>query len=155
MSSRTTEAGALLVIYGIGDGRTGTDENSRGSSRLIRLTLPIGAMAPAIAREAVARFGSVVDSGLQTHAQLLVSELVSRQLRRTSTDRNGLLALDISPTPRGLRIEVRDDERHPILVQPDPGEPTLGWELQLVAELADRWGLRHETHTTLWFELDR
>ena len=38
--------------------------------------------------------------------------------------------------------------------RPDPGEPILGWELQLVAELADRWGVRHDTRTTLWLELD-
>ena len=44
---------------------------------------------------------------------------------------------------------MTDDDERPVLVPPDPGEPTLGWELQLVAELADRWGVRHETFTTL------
>jgi hypothetical protein len=54
--------------------------------------------------------------------------------------------LDIPLTPSRLRVEVTDDNERPELVPPDPGEPTLGWELQHVAELADLAATAGEKH---------
>jgi hypothetical protein len=134
---------------------TQASEDPEHDVRLFRRTLPIHPTAPAIARDAIARFGGVTAPGLQSHAQLLVSELVTHRVRRAPPDTQDVLSLDISLTPSRLRVQVTDNHEQPVLVSPDPGEPTMGWELQLVAELADRWGLRHDASTTLWFELDR
>jgi hypothetical protein len=136
------------------DASSATGEQPQGDARLIRHSIPIGTTAPAIARNALAEVADELPSGLLSHAQLLVSELVSHRVRLTSNVRHGVLDLDISLTRRYLRVQLTDDDGPPDRVLPDPGEPTLGWELQLVAELSDRWGMRHDTRTTLWLELD-
>jgi hypothetical protein len=142
MSIRTVDAGSA------------TGEQPHCNARPIRRTIAIGATAPAIARNALAEVADELPSGLLSHAQLLVSELVSHRVRLTPDLRHGVLDLDISLTRRYLRMQLTDDDRRPDRVLPDPGEPTLGWELQLVAELSDRWGMRHDARTTLWLELD-
>jgi hypothetical protein len=142
MSTRTVEASV------------GTGKQPQGNARLIRRSISIGATAPAIARSALTEVADELPSGLLSHAQLLVSELVSYRVRLTSDLRHGVLDLEISLTQRYLRVQLTDDDCRPDRVLPDPGEPTLGWELQLVAELSDRWGMRHDARTTLWLELD-
>jgi hypothetical protein len=136
------------------DGSSATDLRSPNSVRLVRRAIPIGPDAPATARDALADVAGTIASGLLFHAQLLVSELVSQRVRIAPADSHGVLDLVISRAPGYLRVQVTDEDSRPLLVRPDPGEPILGWELQLVAELADRWGVRHDTRTTLWWELD-
>ena len=80
--------------------------------------------------------------------------MVSHRVRLTSDARQGELDLDISLTRRCLRVQLTDNDLVASRARPDPGEPELGWELQHVAELSDRWGMRHDTRTTLWWELD-
>jgi hypothetical protein len=132
---------------------------SRGADRAtavaVRSTvraIPTGPEAPAIAREAIAETGAIADPSARYQAQLLISELVSHRVRVRGGEQGGTLGLEILLTPGHLRVEVSDDAR-PEIAQLEPGEPSLGWELQLVAELADRWGIRHDRLTVLWFEL--
>ena len=129
-------------------------EQSQDDPRVFQWVIPIDQTAPGIARGCLAEVAGTLSSGVLSHAQLLVSELVSHQVRLTSDERRGELGLDISLTRRCLRVQLTDDDRRPSRARPDPGEPVLGWELQHVAELSDRWGMRHDTRTTLWWELD-
>jgi hypothetical protein len=144
MSTRTHIADALTPLR----------EQSGGDARAMHCAIPIDQSAPAIARKVLAEIGGTLSPGLLSHAQLLASELVSHRVRATPDARDGELELDISLTRSCLRVQLTDDECRVPRVRPDPGEPVLGWELQQVAELSDRWGMRHDTRTVLWWELD-
>lgn len=119
--------------------------------RLVRHVIAIGPTAAVEARDALASVADTVTPRLLSHAQLLVSELVTQRVRLAPNDGDGVLQLDISLTPRYLRVAVTDDDLRAL---PHPSERSSGLELQLVAELSDRWGMRHDASTTLWSELD-
>jgi anti-sigma regulatory factor (Ser/Thr protein kinase) len=71
---------------------------------------------------------------------LLVSELCSNAVRHTASGHNGTFEVTISVGLRGVRISVRDDgsDQQPVV---RPAEPCAGGRgLQLVKQLADRWG---------------
>jgi hypothetical protein len=127
-------------------------EDSEHPARLITRVLPASAAAPAMARETFASLADALTSELVRDAQLLVSELVTHRVRLV---REGTLLLDVSMTGGGVRVQVTGDERGSARPPVDSGEPALGWELQIVAEIADRWGIRQNGLTTIWFELDR
>jgi hypothetical protein len=129
-------------------------ERSQDDPRVARWAIPIGRTAPGIARGCLAEVAGALPSSVLSHAQLLVSELVSHRVRLASDTPGGKLDLDLSLTRRCLRVQLTDSDPRPSRARPEPGEPVLGWELQLVAELSDRWGIRHDTHTVLWWELD-
>jgi hypothetical protein len=118
--------------------------------RFIRKAVPIDACAPAVAKRLLASLASLASGELMAHAQLLMSELVRQRVSYAQPDRSDELWIDISLTPDRLRIGVIDPDHHSMGAAPAPR-----WELQLVAELADRWGMRHDTTTTIWFELDQ
>jgi len=127
-----------------GDGRPGP----------LDLTVPVGPLAPANARAAVAGWlsGRVAD-GVIEDARLLVSELV------TNCVQHGRLAADapvrISAHVAGdvLRLEVHDPGRHGS-VRRRVGNPSGGgYGLSLLELLATRWGVDRATGTHVWFEL--
>jgi hypothetical protein len=115
-------------------------------------TLPSGADASVIAREALCNLEDVLTSDVLRDAQLLVAELLAHRMHGRPPDRVGTLDLDLSVTRQRLRVQVVDNDRGP---PASSDEAPVGWELQLVADLADRWGIRRDGHTTVWFELDR
>jgi hypothetical protein len=113
--------------------------------------LPVSDQAPKIARDAIAPLTDELGSELARDTQLLISELVTHRVRR---ERAGKLRLDISLSAGAVRVEVTDDRRAAPPVR-DSHEPTLGFELHIIAQLADRWGIRRNWLTSIWFELDR
>lgn len=129
-------------------------EHPQDEPRVAKWSIPIDRAAPGIARGCLAEVAGALSSGVLSHAQLLVSELVSHRVRLVPDERRGELDLNISLTQRCLRVQLTDNDRRPSRARPEPGELVLGWELQLVAELSDRWGMQHDTRTTLWWELD-
>jgi anti-sigma regulatory factor (Ser/Thr protein kinase) len=75
---------------------------------------------------------------------LLVSELCSNAIQHTASGRNGTFEVTISVGLRGVRISVRDDgsDQQPAV---RPAEQCAGGRgLQLVKQLADRWGYRED-----------
>ena len=116
--------------------------------------------APALARGALDDLADDLPSDLLRDTKLLVSELIThRVIRRpldpAATDGDESVALAVFLTPRGVRVQVRYDERGSVRPYPAEAEPTLGWQFHIVAELADRWGIERDGLTTVWFELDR
>ncbi|MBO1331469.1 ATP-binding protein [Streptomyces sp. VRA16 Mangrove soil] len=98
-------------------------------------------------------------SGRSEIAELLTSELVTNAL--VHTDRDAEITATVGP--RGLRVEVRDEEaaRRPKLRVPnadDGTHSTHGRGLILVQSLADAWGVAAlgagRTGKVVWFELD-
>jgi two-component sensor histidine kinase len=87
-------------------------------------------------------------------AVLLVSELVTNSVRHSKAT-NGMIELLACITPGLVHVEVSDDGGGfdvPALVHHDAES---GRGLQLVQELADRWGRPTGLRTSVWFELDR
>jgi anti-sigma regulatory factor (Ser/Thr protein kinase) len=153
MAGTTSSGGLATAGRNPETHREATD--SENPVRLITSTLPVSTEAPALARETL---GSAIDpqsSALARDAQLLVSELVTHRVRRSlSEDRRGTLRLDVSTSKTGVRVEVTDENREPASRRFHSGEQVLDWGLQIVAEIADRWGIRRSEQTTIWFELD-
>ena len=83
--------------------------------------------------------------------ELLVSELVTNAIRYAGTPSD----LTLRRGDHALYVEVADrDSRVPRLLDPSADDEG-GRGLQLVAELATRWGARPtSTGKTVWFELD-
>ncbi|MFL5780457.1 MAG: ATP-binding protein [Thermoleophilaceae bacterium] len=87
-------------------------------------------------------------------AVLLISELATNSVRHSKV-RAGVIEVVATLTPRYLRVEVSDDgEGFDAPPVPDV-ESDSGRGLELVQELADRWGRPTGMRTCVWFELDR
>jgi anti-sigma regulatory factor (Ser/Thr protein kinase) len=87
-------------------------------------------------------------------AVLLVSELVTNSVQHSKAP-DGTIELLASVTPEHIRVEVRDDGEG---FDPPPvahHDAESGRGLQLVQELADRWGRPKGPRATVWFEIDR
>jgi hypothetical protein len=125
----------------------------------LRRVLPLSLRSPSAARRALDALDDDLPSGLLRDTKLLVSELISHRLRREPVNGQalsaGTITLDVSVTDARVHVEVRYDERGSVAPRAEAGEPTLGWQLHMVAELADRWGIERDGLTTVWFELDR
>jgi transcriptional regulator with XRE-family HTH domain/anti-sigma regulatory factor (Ser/Thr protein kinase) len=108
------------------------------------------ALAPALARAALA--ATVIGIPVQAfdRAALLTSELVTNSVRHSGSS---WIEVAIALGPDVLRVDVSDQNSQTIR----PRTPDLdgGWGLVLVGELATRWGVeRHSAGKTIWIELD-
>ncbi len=126
----------------------------------LRRVLPVSLRSPAMARGALDDLADDVAPDLLRDTKLLVSELISHRVRRKPLERPSSFAartvvLDVSVSEPRLRVEVRYDERGSAPPPEEAREPALGWQLHMVAEIADRWGIERDGLTTVWFELDR
>jgi len=119
-----------------------------------RLDLPLipSTKAPRRARHAISEL--LDRSGrpdLCPDTALLVTELVTNAV----THAGGPIGVSAGWVDDALRVEVHDFEPStPVLRHPSILEES-GRGLCLVADLADRWGVRPESHgKTIWFELN-
>jgi anti-sigma regulatory factor (Ser/Thr protein kinase) len=87
---------------------------------------------------------------------LLVTELVANAVRHGGADAGSELHLTLEGGPSALRVEVADPGRQPHAVVPratdEDGGGGIG--LQLVEQLATRWGVGAGPQTSVWFEVD-
>ena len=132
----------------------GRDED-RGLPASLRLELMSGPGAVPAARRAIAGLAGHVGLGTLGDLRLLVSELVTNSVRHAGLDSDDAIALEISVSPKRVRVEVTDlgpgFERRP----PEPREDRSGgYGLFLVDRLADRWGVISDEVTRVWFEID-
>ena len=118
------------------------------------VTLPDGPEGASFARRATARAAEFwrLDREMTETALLLVSELATNAIRHGAPPVRLSLRLDADR----LRVEVTDSSPTlPRLAQPGP-DHTGGRGLQLVQQLAARWGSqvsRSRLGKTVWFEL--
>ncbi|MBI4261539.1 MAG: ATP-binding protein [Actinobacteria bacterium] len=125
-------------------------------TRLLDLRLPGGPRAASAARGALDRLRGEMDAETFDNLRLLVSELVTNSIRHSGLGRGDEIVLEVSLSGNGVRVEVCD---------PGPGFPararvptlgqTSGWGLFLVEQIAERWGVRANERTCVWFELTR
>jgi anti-sigma regulatory factor (Ser/Thr protein kinase) len=83
-------------------------------------------------------------------ALLMVSELATNAVKHAGTD----FVVRVDHRPGGLRFAVTDGgHEEPQMKSPEPHEPS-GRGLRIVNQLADDWGIDHESgRKTVWFEL--
>jgi len=118
------------------------------------VTLPDGPEGASFARRAMAGAGELwrLDRELTETAMLLVSELVTNAIRHGSPPVRLVLRLDGGR----LRVEVTDASPGLPLAGRSRPEQAGGRGLQIVQELAVRWGSqasRSRLGKTVWFEL--
>jgi anti-sigma regulatory factor (Ser/Thr protein kinase) len=85
-----------------------------------------------------------------------VSELIANSVRHSGHGKTKDISLRASAEPEKVRVEVADAGAgfHHVRREPDPME-TGGRGLYLVDILADRWGIKGDPNTCVWFELAR
>lgn len=124
------------------------------------------------ARQCVSDLEDSLSKNELQNISLLVSELVTNSVLHAGLLPKDLIGLKIYLRVELIRAEVRNPGSGfelsgegllgggPLDNVPVVGQ-TSGWGLQLVARIADRWGMERETSvdseelTLVWFELDR
>lgn len=122
---------------------------------MLDLKLPAGPQAPGEARHALDEFADRVQEERLDEIRLLVSELVTNSVRHAGMEEGEWIGLKVRVSKDLLRVEVADGgpgfearERLPSMYQDS------GWGLYLVEQIANRWGVKQEEGTTVWFEVD-
>ncbi|HSD48223.1 MAG TPA: ATP-binding protein [Actinomycetota bacterium] len=130
---------------------------------LLAASFAADSAAPAEARRVVR--GLDVPEGGRDDAVLLTSEVVSNAVKHPGAHPDGRVELWATRSENVLRIEVAN-RREPWGIGPPVEQPgwdlrraealaPSGWGLQLVDQLAARWGTIHESDRTLvWFEVE-
>ena len=95
------------------------------------------------------------DGHLIDDVRLLVSELVTNSVRHASLTAEQPLKLTATLHAAILRLEVRDEGRLGTVARRPPRPlAESGFGLNLVAQLADDWGVERTSEgTTVWLEL--
>jgi len=117
----------------------------------VTLRLPICSETPRVARHAVVD-GLELQGDLAHSAALLISEAVSNSVLHTTLDETESVHVDAWWSGTSVHIEVCDEGgglRHPSPARSRGG----GHGLNLISQLADRWGVHSDGHTRIWFEL--
>jgi anti-sigma regulatory factor (Ser/Thr protein kinase) len=109
--------------------------------------------AVSAARQALAGLDTLLDAGAFYDASLCVSELVTNAVLHADIGADAELTLDVRLDADGrLKVEVTDTGRGFTPPPPTAGDES-GWGLFLVDRLSDRWGVRNENGTCVWFEM--
>jgi anti-sigma regulatory factor (Ser/Thr protein kinase) len=102
-----------------------------------------------VVRELLRTWGAPQD---REDAELLVTELVANVVDHVGGEAS--LALQVTFSDQWLRIGVSDGSAIRPVVQELSGERTRGRGLQMVASIAERWGVEDEPGgKSVWFEL--
>lgn len=117
----------------------------------LAFTVPAVPDSIPVARHELDPLAGEVDPDLLDVLRLLLSEVVTNSIRHGRGTQTVEVRLWFD---RGaIRIEVED---HGPGFRPPRRAPATdgGWGLVLVDKLADRWGVRSDSETTVWLELD-
>jgi anti-sigma regulatory factor (Ser/Thr protein kinase) len=122
----------------------------------LHLQLRPGPEAAGEGRHALDRLDGSLDPSQLSELRLLVTELLTNSVRH-GVDQRGRIELDVEIYANAVRAVVTDTGPG---FDPDP-DPTPhpdrpgGWGLCLVNAMADRWGVKRDGPTAVWFEIDR
>jgi anti-sigma regulatory factor (Ser/Thr protein kinase) len=140
-------------------GATGWTPVDTGGHEVIgrlHLQLRPGPEAAAEGRHALDRLEGSLNEQKLSELRLLVSELLTNSVRH-GLEAGGRIELDVEIYANAVRAVVTDNGPG---FEPDPDpaphhDRPGGWGLCLVNSLADRWGVKRDGRTAVWFEIDR
>ena len=121
----------------------------------LRLDLPTEPGSIPRARRAIEEVAPTVDELTLLNLRLLVSELVTNAVRHVPADQAQTIRLVVNRNAQGVRVEVGD--RGPGFMpapQADVQDRASGWGLNILARVADRWGVENDDGALVWFEID-
>ena len=103
------------------------------------------------ARAFLSQLAGAVDPATLETLRLLVGELVTNSVRHGAGEE---VIVSVRTTPETVRVEVTDRGPgfSPVRRAKD-ADAASGWGLYLVAAFSDRWGVKRNGHTQVWFEL--
>ena len=115
-----------------------------------------GTDAPATARAAVdGMIDRRVDRESRENVALMVSEIVTNSVLHGGGEPSAMITVSVTLLPSLIRVEVSDPRGG--FERPSTSRDPLtehGHGLDLVSELASRWGVRNRPDGRVWFELD-
>jgi anti-sigma regulatory factor (Ser/Thr protein kinase) len=127
--------------------------SKRGSHVVGEATLLWGPEAAGLARTMVS--GSLDGRAapeLVADACLLVSELVTNSIRHADDSTHAPVHVSVTTLDGVVRVEVTD-QGHGAVRRRAPNLTEGGFGLDLVEQIAARWGVEHDASTQVWFEL--
>ena len=123
---------------------------------LTTIELTGGPGAVAAARRAIEQLADREQLERVDDLRLLVSELVTNCVIHGGAGPEDLVQVTVDKPDDYIRVEVRDRGRgwtkRTRSRELDSAEPPGGGGLMLVGEIADRWGIKSENGTCVWFE---
>jgi anti-sigma regulatory factor (Ser/Thr protein kinase) len=158
---KAENADLRAVAARLREGR-GSGSNTRerpDEAEPIRVRLALDVHAPAAARAAVDGWlrGRVSASAFDS-ARLLVSELVTNGVQHSNASTEAGLLLRLEFSDGMVRLEVQDAGRDgPVVARPPDLDGGRGFGLNLVQQLAERWGVEHIAAggTRVWAQIER
>jgi serine/threonine-protein kinase RsbW len=118
---------------------------------------PATAEAPRLARQAMDGWLTErVGPERANDARLLASELVSNAVRHGDVPDGEVITLSVQASDSTVRIVVEQPtSTSPALMLEPSAAPEGGFGLNLVARLADSWGVEHGVPGKVWFSIVR
>jgi anti-sigma regulatory factor (Ser/Thr protein kinase) len=121
---------------------------------LIDLTVEGNPHGAGIARQALRELEPDMPARAYAAIRLLVSELVANHSAHVGKGQEDSIHLSITTTEDGVRVEVRDlRAAEPLRDQSLAERERTGWDLILLDEMAEGWGVIHESKADVWFEV--
>ena len=118
----------------------------------VRETIGADADATARARALLNRVADTVEQSARFRIDLVLTDMICQRNLDCATESARDFYLEISRAPGRLRVELVDDGQPQAPPSGEPASPGAG--LELVAELADRWGMTVDGSTAIWFEFE-
>jgi anti-sigma regulatory factor (Ser/Thr protein kinase) len=132
-----------------------TERPDHQDAPVLRLDIDQNPEAPALARAAIAGFceGRGIETTTLAALRLLVSEIVTNAVIHSEVAPPATIHLCASIAPGAIRIEVTDAGDGFTPRPRDPAQLVRGYGLYLVDKEAERWGVRRQRGTMVWFEM--
>jgi serine/threonine-protein kinase RsbW len=122
----------------------------------VEADVPGGPHAASRARRLVREeLGGRIPDEVLPDLELLVTELVANGVRHGGAGADTALHLSVESRPPAVHVEVINPDHQGAVGKRSPDlEGGGGLGLHIVERIANRWGVRHEPRTAVWFELD-
>ena len=108
------------------------------------------------ARHSLDRLGDSLPPEKLEDVRLVVSELVTNSILHAGLSPDERISLTVTVSAGSVRGRVCDPgPGFEVPKEPHP-RPDLrgGWGLPIVEKISDRWGVEHNSHACVWFEID-
>jgi anti-sigma regulatory factor (Ser/Thr protein kinase) len=127
------------------------------TGKLAEIALPADERAPGAARIIIAQcLAGLVAPEVLDNTQLLATELVTNSVRHGELHAGDAAIVRVYLADDAVRVDVENPGTAGVVAS--NGSDTRigrGFGLELVGDLAVRWGIRRDRNTHVWFEIER